>query len=89
VNSNAVPAFVPGAALINASQRVAADQIRVQDQYSTAIGLSYRIAASQILKAEWMRVRVGKVSSLVDAPSGGDIRNKNINVFSLSYSFAF
>ena len=89
VNSNAVPAFVPGAALINASQRVAADQIRVQDQYSTAIGLSYRIAASQILKAEWMRVRVGKVSSLVDAPSGADIRNKNINVFSLSYSFAF
>lgn len=89
VNSNTVPAFLPGAALINASQRVAADQIRVQDQYSTAIGLSYRITATQILKAEWMRVRIGKVSSLVDAPGGGDIRNQNINVFSLSYSFAF
>jgi hypothetical protein len=89
VNSNSVPNFVPGAGLINASQRVAADQIRVQDQYSTAIGLSYSMTAAQVLKAEWMRVRVGEVSSLVDAPSGADIRNKNINVFSLSYSFAF
>jgi hypothetical protein len=47
------------------------------------------MTAAQVLKAEWMRVRVGEVSSLVDAPSGADIRNKNINVFSLSYSFAF
>ena len=89
INASAVPAFIPGATLINASQRATADQIRVQDQYSTAMGLSYRITATQVLKAEWMRVRIGKVSSLVDAPSGGDIRNQNINVFSLSYSFAF
>jgi len=89
VNSNSVPAFVPGAPLINASQRAAADQIRVQDQYSTAIGVSYRMTATQILKAEIMRVRIGKVSSLVDAPSGGDVSNERINVFSLSYSFAF
>lgn len=89
VNSNSVPAFVPGAALINVSQRLAADQIRVQDQFSTAIGVSYRMTATQILKAEIMRVRIGKVSSLIDAPSGSDISNQTFNVFSFSYSFAF
>ncbi len=84
-----MPTFIPSAALINASQRATADQIRVQDQLSMAVGVSYRMTATQILKAEVMRVRIGKVSSLVDAPSGGDITNERINVFSLSYSFAF
>ena len=89
INASSVPTFIPSAALINASQRATADQIRVQDQLSMAVGVSYRMTATQILKAEVMRVRIGKVSSLVDAPSGGDITNERINVFSLSYSFAF
>ena len=29
------------------------------------------------------------MSTLVDAPSGSNIRNQNINVFSLSYNFVF
>ena len=89
VNSNTVPAFVPGAAFINASQRAAADQIRVQDQHSLAIGASYQITVTQKLKAELMRVRIGRVSSLVDSRSGMDVNSKSINVASMSYSFAF
>ena len=36
-----------------------------------------------------MRSHIGQMSSLVDAPPGGNIRNQNINVFSLSYNFVF
>ena len=36
-----------------------------------------------------MHVRIGQVSSLVDAPPGGNIRNQGINVISLSYSVVF
>ena len=42
-----------------------------------------------MLKAEFMRSHIGQMSSLVDAPPGGNIRNQNINVFSLSYNFSF
>jgi hypothetical protein len=89
VNSNTVPALIPGAALVNASQRVGADSILVYDQTSWAIGTSYALSSTQKLKAEWMRVRIGQVSSFVDAPPGSNIRNQNINVLSLSYSVVF
>lgn len=89
VNSNTVPAFIPGAAEINASQRIGADAILVYDQKSWAIGTSYAISPTQKVKAEWMRVRIGQVSSLVDAPPGSNIRNQNINILSLSYSVVF
>ena len=89
LNSNTVPGFVPGADLINASQRAAADQVRVQDQHSVAIGTAYSLSATQKVKAELMRVRIGRVSNLVDSPPGGDINHQSVNVFSLSYSFVF
>ena len=59
------------------------------DQHSLAIGTSYSLSPTSKVKAEWMRVRIGKVSSLVDAPPGSNIRNQNINVISLSYSVVF
>lgn len=89
VNGNRVPAFIPGATQINASQRIGADSLLVYDQHSLAIGTSYSLSPTSKIKAEWMRVRIGQVSSLVDAPPGSDIRNKNISVFSLSYSVVF
>lgn len=89
VNANTVPGFIPGANVINASQRFGSDNIRVQDQHSIAIGASYSLSATQKVKGELARVRIGRVSSLVDSPSGGDISQQNINVFSLSYSFVF
>ncbi len=89
VNSNLVPAFIPGAAQINASQRIGADAMLVYDQHSWAIGTSYALSPTSKVKAEWMRVRIGQMSSLVDAPPGSNIRNQSINVFSLSYSVVF
>jgi len=89
VNSNKVPAFVAGAAQINASQRSGADALLVYDQHSWAVGTSYSLSPTSKLKAELMRVYIGQVSSLVDAPPGANIRNQSINVISLSYSMVF
>ncbi|MCZ4313308.1 hypothetical protein O4H66_07815 [Comamonadaceae bacterium G21597-S1] len=89
VNANRVPASVSGAAQINASQRAGADSILVYDQSSWSIGTSYALSPTSKIKAEWMRVRIGQVSSLVDAPPGSNIRNQSINVISLSYSLVF
>lgn len=89
VNGNTVPGFIPAATQINASQRVGADQIIAYDQHAWALGTSYSFTAKSKLKAEYLRTRIGGVSQLVDAPSGSNISNRNINVISVSYSFVF
>lgn len=89
VNNTVVPGFVPNAAAINAAQRIAADGILAFDQRSLAVGTSYSLTPTSKIKAELMRVRIGKVSSLVDGPPGSNIRNETINVISLSYSVVF
>lgn len=89
VNSNRVPAALTGAAQINASQRAGADVIFAFQQQTLAAGTSYSFSATSKLKAEFSRTHVGAVSTLVDAPQGADIRNQNINVLTLSYSFVF
>ncbi len=89
VNSNSVPNNVARSTLINASQRAGADAMLTYDQHSLAVGTSYSLSPTSKIKAEWMRVRIGRVSSLVDAPPGTNIRNQNINVISLSYSMVF
>jgi hypothetical protein len=89
VNDTVVPGFVPGAVQINAAQRVGADSLLAFDQRSLAIGTSYSLSATSKLKAELMHVRIGQVSSLVDAPPGSNIRNQSINVISFSYSVVF
>ncbi len=89
VDGNSVPTVVPGATLINASQRAGADGMLTFDQRSLAIGTAYALTPTSKLKAELMHVRIGEVSSLVDAPPGSNIRNKSINVISLSYSVVF
>lgn len=89
VNGNSVPAFVPGAAGINAAQRAGADQIIAFDQHSWAVGTSFSLSAKSKLKAEYLKTRVGEVSHLVDAPPRSDIRDRSINVLSVSYSFVF
>ena len=66
-----------------------ADIIVPYDQWTVALGSSYRLTPSALLKAEWSQVNTGVASSLVDAPSGGDSADKRINVFSLSYNFTF
>jgi hypothetical protein len=89
INYNKVPATIPGASQINASQRAAAEGIVAFDQSSWALGTSYALTANSKIKTEIQRARIGEMSFLVDAPTGGNVRDQNINVYSLSYSFAF
>ncbi len=89
VNYNTVPGFIPGAALINESQRIGADHLLAWDQHSWAVGTSYSLSAASKLKAEVLRARIGQMSGLVDAPSGSNVQHQNITVFSLCYNFVF
>ncbi len=89
VNKNTVPAMIPGAAQINASQRAAAVNIFAYDQTTWALGTSYRINPTNKLKAEWAITQTGDVSSFIDTLPGGNSGNKLVNVFSFSYNVVF
>lgn len=89
VNGSQLPAFLPGAAQINAAQRAGADVVFAYDQTTWAVGTSYRVSPTSKVKAEWAQTRTGDVSSLIDAPAGGESGKKTLNVFSLSYSLVF
>ena len=89
INDNTVPAFIPGAALINASQRAGANGDVAYDQSSWAVGSSYALTPTSKLKAEFLHTRIGDVSQLVDAPDGDTARHETIRTFSLSYSVVF
>ncbi len=91
INGNRVPRLPPpyDAAAINQSQRLTADILSPYDQWTGAIGTSYRLTPTSVLKAEWSHTDSGVVSSFIDAPRGSDSANRHINVFSLSYSFTF
>ncbi|MFH1658111.1 MAG: hypothetical protein ABIG35_02250 [Pseudomonadota bacterium] len=83
INGNVVPApYV-------ASQKFFADIIIPYDQSTVALGTTYRLTPSALLKAEWSQANTGVASTLVDAPSGGNSSHQTINVFSLSYNFTF
>ncbi|MBK5963500.1 hypothetical protein CCR95_05195 [Thiocystis minor] len=89
VNNNRVPDFIPEAAAINASQRMAADLQGAFDQYSVAIGTSYSLSPTSKLKAEWLHTQTGSVSNFVDPPADEDSGGRQVNVFSLSYNVTF
>ena len=79
----------PGSTALNATQRAGADGIIAYDQTTWALGTSYRMTPQAKLKAEWARTRIGDMSSLIDAPQGGESGNKTVNVFSFSYNVVF
>lgn len=85
VNGNTVS----GSDLLNGSQRVGADAIMAYDQTTWAIGTSYRLNPTSKIKVEWARTRTGDMSSLIDAPPGGESGRKTLNVFSASYNVTF
>ena len=89
VNYNRVPPFIKDATLLNYTQRIGGDLVQAFDQSSWALGSSYTLTPTSKIKAEFQRVHIGQMSAMVDAPRGSDVRNQNINVYSLSYSFAF
>lgn len=83
INNNVVPSPYEG------TQKFMADLIVPYDQSTVALGTTYRLTPSALLKAEWSQTNTGVASSLVDAPSGGDSSHQQINVFSFSYNFTF
>lgn len=85
-----VPAFVPGADQINGAARVAAESSYAIDQRTVALGTSYAIDASQKLKLQWQRTRIGRVSRLVDTPPGEPTpRDTRVRMWTLNYNFSF
>lgn len=89
MNNGVVPASIPDAQALTNSQRIGADTINAFDQYSVAVGTSYRLSPTSNLKAEWLHTRTGAISSFVDSPSGESSGGRQINAFSLSYNFTF
>jgi hypothetical protein len=87
VENNRVSA--PWPAAINTSQRFAADMLIAHDQSTWALGTSYRLNPSTLIKTELSQTRSGIVTSFIDAPSGSDSADKRINLFSLSCNFTF
>jgi hypothetical protein len=86
INSNTLP---PPYTSLNPTQKFMADIIVPYDQSTMALGTTYRLTSSSLLKAEWSQANTGVASSFVDAPPGGDSSNQRINVFSFSYNFIF
>lgn len=85
-----LPAAVPGAALINAAQHMAADTIISYDHRSLGIGASYALAPNAKLKAEWMRTHIGDFTGSASLTSGMPYpSHSRIDVLSLSLSFDF
>ena len=85
-----LPAQVPGAAQINAMQRLAGENGYAYDQDSIALGVSWALSPAAKLKAEWMRTRVGAVSYHFDTPAGRPgTSGLRVNSLAVNFSVAF
>lgn len=89
VSKNAVPAIIPNASQINATQRAGAIGIFAYDQTTWAVGTSYNVNPTNKIKAEWAITQTHDVSALIDPLPNDDTGNKLINTFSISYNIVF
>ena len=89
IDGNVLPSGLPGANRINPSQKLTADILSPYDQWTAALGTSYRLQPNSLIKAEWSYTGTGVVSSFIDAPAGRNSADQRINVFSLSYNVTF
>ena len=89
LESVTLPGAVPGAALLNASMRYAADNLLLYRQQTWAVGSSWAATPRSKLKLEWAHTRAD-VSQLIELPAGDPLeRRRHVNVLSLSYSFVY
>lgn len=78
------------AALVNATQRIAAEALRLADQDTVALGVAFTLHDNARLKAEWAHTRIGIASRLVDTPPGRETpSHTSLGVLSLNLSFSF
>jgi hypothetical protein len=82
--------MIPGAAQINASQRIAAESIYVANQTSWALGVAWHTPWGGSLKLEHASTRIGETTRLVDTPPGQPSpENQRFGTWRLSYSVAY
>lgn len=85
-----LPGFIPGAAQINASQRLFAESIYAADQRTWALGLAWATPWGGKLKLEWARTGVGEVSRLLDTPPGQPgLHDASFGTSTVNYNLAF
>lgn len=90
LTGNLLPPVVPGAAQINAAQRIGAESIYAADQTTWALGTAWRTPLGGTLKLEHGSVHIGEVSRLIDAPPGQPTpQNRRFGTWTLSYSVAY
>jgi hypothetical protein len=90
LDATMLPGTDPDTLAINASQRAAADAYPVIFQTSLALGASFAVNATSKLKLEWLNTQIGRRSSLIDSPAGGEpIRHQAVRVWSVNYNFVF
>jgi hypothetical protein len=87
-NNSEVNTLIPGASIINASQKTMADIYQVYDQYSIALGSSYALSPKSKLKAQVMVTHIGAGSNLFDS-NLDSLSDTSVATFSIAYSFAF
>lgn len=89
ISQNRVPAVIPGAAQLNATQRAGGVGTFAYDQTTWAVGTSYSINPTNKIKAEWALTKTRDVSALIDPLPNGDTGDKLLNTFSISYNIVF
>ena len=89
VSKNRIPAVIPNAENLNATQRAGAVGIFAYDQTTWAVGTSYNVNPTNKIKAEWAITQTRDVSALIDALPNDDTGNKLLNTFSVSYNIVF
>lgn len=85
-----LPPMLPGAAQINAAQRIAGETVYAADQNTWALGSSWRTPMNGTLKLEYASTHIGEVSRLIDAPPGQPTpQQQRFGVWTLNFSVAY
>lgn len=85
-----LPPVLPGAAQINAGQRIAAESIYIANQTSWALGMAWHAPWGGSLKLEHASTRIGETTRLVDTPAGQPTpERQRFGTWRLSYSVAY
>ncbi len=85
-----LPPMIPGAAQLNAAQRIAAESIYVANQTSWTLGMAWHTPWGGSLKVEHASTRIGETTRLIDTPAGQPTpENQRFGTWRLSYSVAY
>ena len=78
-----------GSGALAVAQRIAGQSMPVYEQATLSVGSSLALDAHSRVKVEWAQTRVGQGSAMIDDPMGSHIAHTRVQVYSMSYSFAY